>query len=141
MGKRTMLQRADYLDLMLINEPGSLEVLRERCPLQPQRYEDKIVGYLSADLSFMATGVSPYDRFQKKEFLSTSFTWKSDGTWIWTNAVELYVRHYHFRISEDFIRHMIARNWAPPSPDKIDFRQVNEAYHQLRTNSASTQVE
>jgi hypothetical protein len=44
----------------------------------------------------------------------------SDGVWLWTNALAYYVQHYHFRVPDEFVRHMQQRNWTPPPTGSLN---------------------
>jgi len=35
----------------------------------------------------------------------------TDGTWAWTSDVIFYVRKYHIRLPEEFVRHMQENRW------------------------------
>jgi hypothetical protein len=112
-------KHAVFGDLFLKSDPESLERLRARCAETPQPDEDRIVAYLAAPLEFEAVGIIPPDQINGGD-LPCSWALRSDGIWIWSNALEYYVRRHHFRVPRDFVRHMAARDWQPPQPEDVD---------------------
>ena len=64
--------------------------------------------------------VVPRDRISG-EWLKEPWTLRSDGVWVWSNAVAHYVRRHHFRVPVDFVMHMAGRNWVPPARGEVDW--------------------
>ena len=114
---------AGFHELFLRNDPESFDRLRAQCGASPQSDEERIVAYLGADLDFEAVGVVLPDRIGGG-YLPSSWALLSDGTWIWSNALQYYVRYHHFRVPADFANHMAAQSWRPPRREEVDWEQV-----------------
>lgn len=127
-----MLLWENYSDLFLGNDLETFQILQSRCSGTSQPNENKIISYLSSDLDFAAAGLVPKDRFSGCD-LPSSLTWRSDGVWVWSNALEYYVRSHHFKISSDFALHLAARNWIPPDLKELDVNGIEENFAILRS--------
>lgn len=44
----------------------------------------------------------------------------SDGVWAWPSDLVHYVGTYHVALDPDFLAHMEARSWRPPSEDEVE---------------------
>ena len=44
----------------------------------------------------------------------------TDGRFAWSLDLAYYVDTYHLRLPEQFVRHIAARGWRPPTKEEID---------------------
>jgi hypothetical protein len=123
-----MLRQWEFYRVFFANDPESLAELKSRCSDTPQPDEERILGYLGADLDISGVGCTGWDRLGARH-LNLGLSFRSDGVWVWPNLLEYYVREYHLRIPDEFVRHMAARNWRPPQPDELDFESICDQWH------------
>jgi hypothetical protein len=121
-----MLRRADFYKLFCSQDDSTLLELRARCCNIPHPFEHLILEYLNPerDLDFSGTHLFN-DRLANIESVG-GFGWYSDGEWVWSNATWYYIKNYHFRIPQDFVEHMAAKNWSPPK--EIDKTEIAAAF-------------
>jgi hypothetical protein len=121
----------DFPELLFTSDEQSLARLRARCGETPQPDEQRIADYLGADLGFVGIGCIADDRLDGGP-LQRGIAYCSDGSWIWCNVVAHYVRRHHFRVPDEFARHVAARDGRPPRREEVDWDRVLDEYHRAR---------
>jgi hypothetical protein len=93
----------------------------------PQPDEARMLAYLDGGVFLSATCLFQ-DHFQGGKDV-TALAFLTDGTWLWTNALAYYVRHYHFRVPGEFVEHMRRQNWQVPPEDSFDADAILSQFH------------
>jgi hypothetical protein len=88
---------------------ADLESLRHTVP---QEFEDRILSYLQRGKQIVAVAGLASDVFSGDIIGPPNIF--SDGEWTWTSEAIYYVKRYHVRVPDEFIRQMQSNNWEPP---------------------------
>lgn len=88
---------------------AELESLRNSTP---QEFEDRILNYLQRGKQIVAVAGLASDALSGDIIGPPNIF--SDGEWTWTSEAIYYVKRYHVRVPEEFVRQMQSNNWEPP---------------------------
>lgn len=89
--------------------------LRDAVNESPSQDRDRIAGYLRAGSVFAATGMGVDDVMDPERTNVAELMTMTDGEWEWPSDLVYYVEEYNVALPEDFVDHMRARGWTPPS--------------------------
>ena len=90
--------------------------------------EDAIVRYLAAGEPLVATGSWIDDLLDPGITRICQYSIDTDGVWVWPSSLAFYVAKYHTELPGDFLRHMEAMGWTPPSLDTDALDAVVEQF-------------
>jgi hypothetical protein len=85
-----------------------------------QEHEPEIIAYLRSAVCLGARGGyvnDVLDPSYKEGLPAHTYT---DGTYMWRLDLAYYVGKYHLRLPEEFVRHMAARGWRPPTEEEVN---------------------
>ena len=91
--------------------PSLRDAVREAPPSERER----IANYLQAGNAFAVTGMAVDDVLDPDRTNIAELMTMTDGEWEWPSDLLYYFEEYNVAIPEDFVGHMRARNWTPPS--------------------------
>lgn len=76
--------------------------------------EGRIVQYLRAGSSLMASPTLVGDALDQSKDVLIPLEILTDGIWSWPSDLAYYVENYHVELPADFVRHMQEQDWQPP---------------------------
>lgn len=83
--------------------------------------EDKIINYLRSGIVIVACGGIVTDVINPENGLAGCPELKTDGIWVWPGDLEYYVKHYHLKLDEEFVKTMCKNNWRVCNMINIDY--------------------
>jgi hypothetical protein len=79
---------------------------------------ERIAGYLRAGAPILMTTTLLADRLDPARGRAVGASYRTDGTWIWSDALTYYVRTYGLAPEDEFRAHIAGRAYACPVPDE-----------------------
>ncbi|MFI9840250.1 hypothetical protein ACIHFD_24655 [Nonomuraea sp. NPDC051941] len=99
---------------------------------------ERIAGYLMSALAVRDNPVLRDDVVDRSRRAVVPWSFRTDGVWIWSEAVGYYLREHALAPHGDFLAHLASAGARPPSPDTVTwFRARAELY---RVNGPSGAV-
>ncbi|GAA2565610.1 hypothetical protein GCM10010435_43010 [Winogradskya consettensis] len=80
---------------------------------------DRVLAYLDAGTVLLATTAQEPDIFDDGAGPVVPASFRTDGTWIWTDAVPYYLRTYALSPDEDLLAHIRSLSYRPPVVDAV----------------------
>lgn len=78
---------------------------------------EQIVGYLRAGAPILMTTALGEDRLDTSRGKVVGASYRTDGTWVWSDALCYYARVHGLAPETEFLEHIRARGYACPVPD------------------------
>jgi hypothetical protein len=97
--------------------------LQESLQPSPGPFDREAAAYLRAGAVLAVATEEVFDVFDPGVNLG-ALTVRTDGIWVWPGELAHYVEKYHCALPDQFVDHMRARAWTPPSKDAIDFPSI-----------------
>ena len=91
--------------------PSLRDAVRDSLP--PHR--EHIAGYLRSASVIAATGMVVDDVLDPERKNVAELMVLTDGEWVWPSDLVYYFEQYNVALPEDFVDHMRALDWTPPS--------------------------
>lgn len=86
-------------------------------PFVDPRTREQLLDYLeSAPVVLSASGFAA-DAFVPDD-LDVPLTYRTDGTWVWSDAVPHYLRKHGLPPEPDLVQHVVSRNFRTPTPSE-----------------------
>ncbi len=82
----------------------------------------RMLGYLRSAPIAMATNQVMPDVIDPNRTVPLNF--RSDGTWVWNDAVHYYLDRYHLAPDPDLVSHVVAANTEPPALGRVDLHRA-----------------
>jgi hypothetical protein len=76
-----------------------------------------IVGYLMKGPAIMATSLLHEDRLDPSRGETVPLVYRTDGDWVWNEALVYYVREHGLAPESDLLAHIRSRGYDCPIPD------------------------
>lgn len=112
---------------------NALSVHNENCRLEPLQNENEILGYLQGGKVVRFDLEVGYDVLSKdRELLPVSTIYRTDGYFVWEDALAYYISKYHVPIPDEFVFHMRRNDWKCPSIDGWDNEEKMKLMNALR---------
>ena len=86
--------------------------------------EEKIIDYLNDGIVIVACGGVVTDVINPNNGISGCPELKTDGVWIWPGDLAYYVKNYHLKIDEEFIKNMQENSWHIENRLDLDFDNI-----------------
>lgn len=83
--------------------------------------EDKIYRYLKAGITVVACGGVVKDIVDSNNGIAGCPDLLTDGIWLWPGDLAYYVKKYHLKLDEDFIKSMSNHEWCIKDIPSIDY--------------------
>jgi len=80
----------------------------------PQEHEDNLITYLETGTGFVMSPGVVRDILDDKGPIGTGSI-LTDGEWAWADDLAWYVKTYHIRLPEEFVRHAMQNGWQVPA--------------------------
>jgi len=112
----TLVRIAELFDP--VDEVGGPGFSAHRPTLDDQERED-VLAYLEASSVVMATTVRMDDVVDERRRGVVPMSVRTDGAWIWTDAVSYYLRYYGLAPDPELLRHIRARRYDAPAVDTV----------------------
>lgn len=78
---------------------------------------EQIVRYLRAGAPILMTTALQQDRLDPSRGKVVGASYRTDGTWVWSDALSYYVRVHGLAPEDEFREHIRARGYASSAPD------------------------
>jgi hypothetical protein len=78
---------------------------------------ERITGYLRAGKPILMTTALQPDRLDPARGKAVGSSYRTDGSWVWSDALTYYVRVHDLAPEDEFYRHIRANGYACPAPD------------------------
>ena len=78
---------------------------------------ERICGYLGEGAPILMTTTLLADRLDPARRQAVGASYRTDGTWIWSDALTYYVRMHGLAPEDEFRDHIAGRAYACPVPD------------------------
>ncbi|MEV4734329.1 hypothetical protein [Saccharopolyspora sp. NPDC049426] len=99
----------------------------------------RVLGYLRSAPIAMATDQVMPDVIDPNRTVPLNF--RSDGTWVWNDAVHYYLDRYHLAPDPDLVSHVVAARTAPPALGRLDLhRAMSVLTEPSKTESADEKL-
>lgn len=85
----------------------------------PQDNEEEIALYLENAPNYCAVGRIVGDVLNPHKKVVLFPGSNTDGMYIWQSVLPYYVREYHLKLPDSFVRRMESRAWQPPSEAEL----------------------
>ena len=95
------------------------ESIREAISEYANEFEEKIIEYLNNGLVLIGSPGPVKDVLNDSKNFVGSMHILTDGLWAWPSVLKYYVKEYHIKLPEEFINHMLERNWIIKK-DEVD---------------------
>ena len=79
---------------------------------------ERIAGYLGAGAPILMTTMLLADRLDPARGRAVGASYRTDGTWVWNDALTYYVRMHGLAPEDEFRDHIAGRAYACPAPDE-----------------------
>ena len=89
--------------------------LRDAVSESPPPDGEHIAGYLRSGNPFAVTGMAVDDVLDPERKNVAELMTMTDGEWEWPSDLVYYFEEYNVALPGDFVDHMRALNWTPPS--------------------------
>ena len=99
------------------DDPSILQFIRE----EGESDEDKIYQYLSAGIIVVTCGGVVKDIINSNNGTAGCPDMLTDGIWLWPGDLAYYVKKYHLKLDEDFIKSMSNNGWHIKNIPSIDY--------------------
>ena len=99
--------------------------LKDVCSLVPLPDRTEVVKYLSSAPPFVACPGVEGDVLDPSVRTAGPLHILTDGEWEWPALLAYYVRKYNIELPQDFLDHIRARNYVPPSFEEIDYNSIS----------------
>lgn len=94
---------------------------------------DRIAGYLRAGAPILMTTALQPDRLDAARGNVVGATYRTDGTWVWSDALAYYVQVHDLAPEDEFCQHIKANGYSCPVPDDAtQDRALDALYASLR---------
>jgi len=94
---------------------------------------DRIAGYLRAGAPILMTTALQPDRLDAARGNAVGATYRTDGAWVWNDALTYYVQVHDLAPEDEFHQHIKANGYACPAPDDAaQDRALDVLYASLR---------
>jgi len=80
--------------------------------------QERIAGYLRAGAPILMTTTLLADRLDPDRGRAVGASYRTDGTWVWSDALTYYVGAYGLAPEDEFRDHIKGRAYACPAPDE-----------------------
>ncbi|TDD83162.1 hypothetical protein E1202_25875 [Saccharopolyspora karakumensis] len=99
----------------------------------------RVLGYLRSAPIAMATDHVMPDVIDPNRTVPLNF--RSDGTWVWNDAVHYYLDRYHLAPDPDLVSHVVAASTEPPALDRLNLhRAMGVLTEPSKTESAEEEL-
>jgi hypothetical protein len=78
---------------------------------------ERVTAYLDAGSPILTTTALTGDLLDPARGRAVGASYRTDGTWLWSDALMYYAREYGLAPEDDFYAHIRARRYACPHPD------------------------
>jgi hypothetical protein len=94
---------------------------------------ERITAYLKAGAPILTTTALTQDLLDAARGKAVGATYRTDGTWVWTDALMYYTGEYGLAPEDDFYAHIRASGYACPRPnDASQDAALNVLYASFR---------
>lgn len=93
-------------------------------PLLSKELAIRIANYLDRGVIMLHTTKMKADLFDPQANLKVSCSMRTDGEWIWEDAVGYYVRHYLLAPDENFMSYLKSRDYISRTPNETEISSV-----------------
>ncbi|SRR5258708_19054773 len=95
---------------------------------------ERVTGYLRAGAPILMTTALQPDRLDPARGKAVGASYRTDGSWVWSDALTYYVRMHDLAPEDEFYQHIRANGYACPAPDDAaQDRALVALYASLRT--------
>lgn len=78
---------------------------------------ERVAAYLKAGVPILTTTALGPDLLDPARGKTVGASYRTDGTWVWSDALMYYTREYGLAPQDDFYVHIRAHRYACPHPD------------------------
>ena len=78
---------------------------------------ERLAGYLRAGAPILMTTALQPDRLDPARGDAVGASYRTDGTWVWSDALTYYVRVHDLAPEDEFYEHIRRNGYACPTPD------------------------
>ncbi len=101
-------------------EPSLMEAIGST----PVADERRIVDYLRSGLQYALVPGVTVDVLAPDRPALGPLRYITDGEWLWRSDLAHYVERYHCRVVDEFVEHMKAQNWLPPTEAEMNLAEL-----------------
>jgi hypothetical protein len=95
---------------------------------------DRVTGYLRSGAPILMTTALQPDRLDPERGKAVGASYRTDGTWVWSDALTYYVRVHDLAPEDEFYQHIRQNGYTCPAPDDAaQDRALAALYASLRT--------
>lgn len=98
-------------------------------PDHPRVRDPRLAAYLRAGTPILSTTGTDIDRVDPSRGHVVPLSFRTDGTWIWTDTVTYYLEEHGIRPDEELCAHVAAQGYTCP---EVDPATVRHAVEELR---------
>ncbi|MET7461657.1 hypothetical protein [Nonomuraea sp. NPDC005501] len=95
-------------------------------PDHPRVVDPRLAAYLRAGTPVLSTTGTDIDRIDPSRGQVVPLSFRTDGTWIWTDTVTYYLEEHQIRPDEELCAHVIAQGYSCPEVDAATARHAVE---------------
>ncbi|MFI7130803.1 hypothetical protein ACIBQ1_34290 [Nonomuraea sp. NPDC050153] len=102
-------------------------------PGHPRVQDPRLTGYLKAGAAILSTMSLDLDRLDPARGAVVPLTFRTDGTWVWTDTVTYYLEEHGIRPDDELCAHIAAQGFRCPA---VDQAVAEQTLRELRRSSA-----
>ncbi|MGW4791870.1 hypothetical protein ACWEPC_05560 [Nonomuraea sp. NPDC004297] len=93
-------------------------------PDHPRVRDPRTAGYLKAGAAILSTASLDLDRLDPARGRVVPLSFRTDGTWVWTDSVTYYLEEHGIRPDEELCAHIVAQSYRCPAVDQAVAEQI-----------------
>ncbi|MEV4395659.1 hypothetical protein [Nonomuraea sp. NPDC049607] len=102
-------------------------------PDRPRVRDPRLVDYLRAGAAVLSTANLDLDRLDPARGAVVPLSFRTDGTWVWTDTVTYYLEEHGIRPDEELCAHIVAQDFRCPA---VSQAVAERTLRELRRSSA-----
>ncbi|MEU1387755.1 MULTISPECIES: hypothetical protein [unclassified Nonomuraea] len=102
-------------------------------PDHPREQDLRLADYLNAGAAILSTPSLDLDRLDPARGAVVPLSFRTDGTWVWTDTVTYYLEEHGVRPDEELCAHIVAQGFRCPA---VDQATAERTLRELRRSSA-----
>ncbi|MFC4120092.1 hypothetical protein [Nonomuraea zeae] len=103
-------------------------------PGHPRVHDPRLAGYLKAGAAILSTASTELDHLDPARGAVVPLSFRTDGTWVWTDTVTYYLEEHGIRPDEELCAHIAAQGFRCPA---VDQAVAEQTLRELRRSSSS----
>lgn len=100
-------------------------------PDHPLVDDPRLAAYLRAGTPILSTTSTDLDRIDPSRGQVVPLSFRTDGTWIWTDTVTYYLEEHRIRPDEELCAHIAGRGYSCPEVDAATARHAVEELRRM----------